>query len=89
MFLYGGCGGNDNRFLTKQECLRVCGETEFCRLPAKIGPCRGSFHFYYYDSTTKTCEMFHYGGCGGNDNRFLTKQECLRVCGETEMSTVQ
>ncbi|XP_053099832.1 protease inhibitor-like [Hemicordylus capensis] len=85
-------GNEDSRLSGSKKGREIGPENishKFCRLPAKIGPCRGSFHFYYYDSTTKTCEMFHYGGCGGNDNRFLTKQECLRVCGETEMSTVQ
>ncbi|XP_053099116.1 kunitz-type serine protease inhibitor vestiginin-3-like [Hemicordylus capensis] len=83
VFFYGGCQGNDNLFFTKQECLRVCGETEFCRLPMDQGPCRGDFDAYYYNSTTKTCEMFIYGGCQGNDNLFFSKEECLRVCGET------
>nr|XP_032294076.1 male accessory gland serine protease inhibitor isoform X2 [Drosophila virilis] len=33
-----------------------------------------------YDSVTKTCIMFIYGGCGGNDNNFNTFKECKDTC---------
>ncbi|KAJ8707068.1 hypothetical protein PYW08_011202 [Mythimna loreyi] len=35
---------------------------------------------YGYDSVTKKCEHFIYGGCGGNDNKFDTKRECEELC---------
>ena len=53
-----------------------------CNLPPATGPCRGSFPMYYYDSKTKQCERFIYGGCGGNANRFYTIEECDRTCGK-------
>lgn len=36
---------------------------------------------YFYNSYSKTCEQFSYGGCYGNDNRFLSKDECESTCG--------
>ncbi|XP_017110575.1 kunitz-type serine protease inhibitor-like [Drosophila elegans] len=35
---------------------------------------------FTYFSSTNMCETFIYGGCGGNANRFSTKQECEAKC---------
>lgn len=29
-----------------------------------------------------TCTAFSYSGCGGNGNRFETRDQCERQCGE-------
>ena len=29
---------------------------------------------------TRRCETFSYGGCGGNNNRFFTQEECEEAC---------
>ena len=49
-------------------------------MPSLTGPCRGSFKRWFYETSTKTCKEFVYGGCRGNDNRFNTKEECEGVC---------
>lgn len=36
---------------------------------------------YYYDSERKSCQMFNYDGCEGNDNNFATMDECKKLCG--------
>ena len=52
-----------------------------CSLPAETGPCRGAFPKFYYDSSSKSCKSFTYGGCDGNGNRFDTVAECMAACG--------
>ncbi|XP_063221793.1 papilin isoform X2 [Bacillus rossius redtenbacheri] len=92
-FVYGGCGGNANRFESEEQCERQCGSfigTDVCNLPYDIGPCRGAFPKWYYDPQTKSCRDFTYGGCAGNGNRFSSISECELVClhrEETQPST--
>ncbi|EDV57661.1 male accessory gland serine protease inhibitor [Drosophila erecta] len=35
--------------------------------------------FSYYPESN-SCEKFIYGGCGGNENRFGTKESCEEKC---------
>uniref|UniRef100_A0A1V1WBK8 Putative venom gland protein n=1 Tax=Superstitionia donensis TaxID=311983 RepID=A0A1V1WBK8_9SCOR len=51
-----------------------------CTLPPESGLCLAYFEKYYYDSNFRTCKMFVYGGCDGNDNRFDTEDACLAAC---------
>ncbi|KAK5972741.1 Kunitz-type serine protease inhibitor 4 [Trichostrongylus colubriformis] len=51
-----------------------------CRLKHKSGRCRALFKRYGYSTKEKKCVMFFYGGCGGNGNNFLTKEECKKKC---------
>ncbi|XP_029454448.1 kunitz-type protease inhibitor 1 isoform X2 [Rhinatrema bivittatum] len=44
------------------------------------GPCRASFPRWYYDPFHQDCFSFTYGGCPGNENKFITKEECMTVC---------
>lgn len=53
---------------------------ERCSQPKLVGNCRGYFKNYYYDNERQTCVPFVYGGCGGNDNRFNTVEECMDTC---------
>ncbi|XP_078591705.1 papilin-like isoform X1 [Branchiostoma floridae x Branchiostoma japonicum] len=59
----------------------VYDDTNVCNLPMKIGPCRMSKRRWYYDSFTKLCTEFIYGGCRGNANNFDTLQQCRQACG--------
>ncbi|XP_058033063.1 papilin-like [Ahaetulla prasina] len=61
-------------------CRRECQTHDICQLPKEIGPCRASEPRWFYDKDTGTCRSFHYGGCEGNANRFLTQEECERRC---------
>ncbi|GFU46173.1 hypothetical protein TNCV_2155161 [Trichonephila clavipes] len=39
---------------------------------------------FYYDPQLRACLPFIYSGCGGNNNRFSSRTECLSVCGEED-----
>lgn len=88
-FIYGGCRGNENRFETIEECENSCSNKDEiyidsedkCQLEADTGKCRGYFKKYFYNKHTKSCEMFIYGGCGGNRNNFDSIKECNQECG--------
>ncbi|XP_063602006.1 papilin-like [Penaeus indicus] len=94
-FLYGGCHGNENRFVSRASCERRCGTAvgqwpppaarlrfswDPCELPLIVGPCSGSFRQYFYDRESDECFEFSYGGCGGNKNRFDSLRLCQQRC---------
>ena len=54
----------------------------YCQLPPVGGLCEAYFPSFFYNSTSSKCESFVYGGCGGNDNRFDTKDSCMESCGD-------
>eukprot|EP00485_Elphidium_margaritaceum_P016215 CAMPEP_0202733638 /NCGR_PEP_ID=MMETSP1385-20130828/188272_1 /ASSEMBLY_ACC=CAM_ASM_000861 /TAXON_ID=933848 /ORGANISM="Elphidium margaritaceum" /LENGTH=324 /DNA_ID=CAMNT_0049399977 /DNA_START=68 /DNA_END=1042 /DNA_ORIENTATION=- len=80
LFIYGGCGGNDNNFLTLEACEARCGSVDICSLPVEVGPCKASFPKFFYNSETGQCESFIYGGCDGNANNFETLEACESEC---------
>ncbi|KAI8042872.1 kunitz-type serine protease inhibitor PILP-2 [Drosophila gunungcola] len=51
-----------------------------CWYVANPGPCENWVKVWGYDYLTNRCIFFYYGGCGGNPNRFYTKEECLKTC---------
>ncbi|KAJ9575684.1 hypothetical protein L9F63_007443 [Diploptera punctata] len=53
---------------------------EDCLHPKETGHCRAFFQSYYFNMKTKKCEQFVYSGCGGNNNRFETLEECKKLC---------
>lgn len=61
---------------------------DVCKLPKVVGPCDGVFIRYYWDTNTKSCRKFEYGGCGGNGNNFLTKAQCEQKCGKWDNDQV-
>ena len=38
--------------------------------------CKAAITKYYFDRATDECKKFIYGGCGGNENRFDTLEQC-------------
>ncbi|CAC5396232.1 unnamed protein product [Mytilus coruscus] len=81
-FVFGGCGGNKNRFTSRDVCESSCSREAVCRLPPVTGRCRASYPRYYYDLRTGRCTQFTYGGCEGNANNFKTRESCGSKCGD-------
>ncbi|BHF79389.1 zinc-containing alcohol dehydrogenase [Sparganum proliferum] len=80
-FIFGGCDGNENNFHSKKECeiaSRQCSSNDICEMPIERGPCKDDLIRYGYDRGTGKCKKFSYGGCGGNENIFLTQTGCER-----------
>ena len=44
-----------------------CISQDECKLPYKVGPCRGLFRSYYFNPSSNQCEEFSYGGCDGKE----------------------
>ncbi|XP_045909933.1 collagen, type XXVIII, alpha 2a [Micropterus dolomieu] len=51
-----------------------------CTLSLDQGTCRNYSIWWYYDKQANACAQFWYGGCGGNDNRYETEDECKETC---------
>ncbi|XP_077967571.1 amyloid-beta precursor protein-like isoform X1 [Styela clava] len=88
-FHYGGCGGNDNNFESREECVSKCQpdkakKTDFdrsiCGLKPDGGSCLAYFDRFYYDVTDGLCKKFVFGGCGGNANNFFMQDDCVTKC---------
>ncbi|XP_061700571.1 kunitz-type protease inhibitor 1a [Syngnathoides biaculeatus] len=56
-----------------------------CTELPQTGSCRDMFTKWYYNPLQQVCYRFNYGGCQGNENRFDSKEACVKVCkGVTE-----
>lgn len=51
-----------------------------CAMKADEGPCKAIHLRYYFNIQSRECEIFEYGGCHGNENNFLTLEECQKKC---------
>lgn len=86
-FVYGGCvEGDANRFKSHRDCEKSCmigninRQAAICGLPPVTGKCRAIMLRWYYNTQTCSCQMFLYGGCGGNGNKFNTLEQCQSQC---------
>ena len=56
--------------------------TVMCSLQPDTGPCEALSFRYFWNITTRQCEIFQYGGCDGNFNRFSDAKSCANQCGK-------
>lgn len=61
--------------------------TGVCQLPSSVGPCKGNFTRFFYDTNMKKCRPFSFGGCRGNQNKFDSMGECEASCASVMMNT--
>ncbi|CAG9860397.1 unnamed protein product [Phyllotreta striolata] len=57
--------------------------SDICRLPEDRGRCRALINRWRYNMRTGQCNQFKFGGCGGNENNFASKESCLDACAGT------
>ncbi|XP_034430512.1 tissue factor pathway inhibitor a isoform X1 [Hippoglossus hippoglossus] len=51
-----------------------------CFSSLDTGTCDGAEKRFFFNSKAKRCQMFHYSGCGGNGNNFMSRKHCFRKC---------
>ncbi|NWV81412.1 TFPI1 inhibitor, partial [Dasyornis broadbenti] len=51
-----------------------------CMTPMDRGLCRAKELRYFFNYSTGRCRPFSYSGCGGNENNFISRNSCLRIC---------
>ncbi|XP_042350914.1 tissue factor pathway inhibitor-like [Plectropomus leopardus] len=54
--------------------------TEVCFSPIDRGTCNDVERRFAYNPKTKRCHVFHYSGCGGNENNFKHRKDCIKKC---------
>ena len=77
-FIWGGCEGNANNFESEAKCESVCEDP--CGLPPEPGECEAAIPRWFHDPISGRCEIFIWGGCGGNSNNFVTQEACEARC---------
>ncbi|KAH8412403.1 hypothetical protein KR009_001809 [Drosophila setifemur] len=54
-----------------------------CGLESSLpGMCKALGTRFSYIASSNECVIFNYGGCGGNENRFISKAVCEAKCKE-------
>ncbi|XP_054579575.1 WAP four-disulfide core domain protein 8 [Eptesicus fuscus] len=70
-------------------CQFACGKKcmdpyeEPCMLTLDSGNCMRFNRRWFYDLKHFLCKPFKYGGCDGNTNNFLSKEDCMKACSLT------
>ncbi|KFB49774.1 f-spondin [Anopheles sinensis] len=68
-------------------CDGLYGVPELCFLEPKPGNCRDSQSRWYFDSDKNDCSILFFTGCGGNNNNFMSREDCLDTCSKDRKFT--
>ncbi|XP_078257632.1 WAP, Kazal, immunoglobulin, Kunitz and NTR domain-containing protein 2-like [Rhinoraja longicauda] len=82
-FTFGYCGGGGGSgFASYETCMGSCMNepVNACGLPALQGGCRVWEPRWAYSGLHRQCQPFIYGGCGGNENNFESRETCEEIC---------
>ncbi|EYC10386.1 hypothetical protein Y032_0056g2718 [Ancylostoma ceylanicum] len=60
--------------------LGVRGSSDPCTLPLDAGHCLAFIKRYGYNTAKGKCVEFVYGGCEGNENNFVSMENCEKEC---------
>ncbi|XP_062135729.1 male accessory gland serine protease inhibitor [Drosophila sulfurigaster albostrigata] len=55
-------------------------ETSMKGMPQDGAACMAFMPSWSYDAAKNACVEFIFGGCGGNDNQFGSRDECEKAC---------
>ncbi|XP_075555475.1 amblin-like [Dermacentor variabilis] len=84
MFIYGGCGGNENQFSSEKKCQKVCLQSwermRVCSPKPKRGLCNNDATFWYFDPAAPTCHRYKRGLCEQGANKFQSCDKCMAMC---------
>ncbi|XP_045415646.1 collagen alpha-4(VI) chain-like [Lemur catta] len=58
-----------------------------CSMDPMEGECQDYTLKWYYNREERACQQFWYGSCGGNANRFETREECEAQCDPTSLQS--
>ncbi|XP_078604135.1 sushi, von Willebrand factor type A, EGF and pentraxin domain-containing protein 1-like [Branchiostoma floridae x Branchiostoma japonicum] len=77
----GTCMTGLQGFQSKEQCDAACEASMVCGMrPAITGNCSLSLARWSYHPDADDCLPFVYTGCGGNENNFLSRDQCLQTC---------
>ncbi|XP_051503354.1 collagen alpha-6(VI) chain [Myxocyprinus asiaticus] len=62
-------------------------DEDVCQLDYDAGTCSNFSVKWYFSMYSGECVQFWYGGCGGNNNRFNTQDDCELHCLNTKKSS--
>ena len=68
--------------LILSKVLYFCTAVNICEFYPESGICEAYIPSYFYNVTSKRCDKFIYGGCGGNANRFSSLDQCQATCSQ-------
>ncbi|XP_077977697.1 uncharacterized protein LOC144433262 [Glandiceps talaboti] len=74
------CDGHQHCWDNSDEENCEDGSRTMCCLTPDYGSCYGNEDMWYYDCNEGICSTFMYSGCGGNGNRFDSKETCIEEC---------
>ncbi|XP_053786274.1 collagen alpha-4(VI) chain isoform X4 [Desmodus rotundus] len=77
-----------NRYATEEDEREMSAKQKKngpCFLDPVEGECQEYILKWYYNRKERACQPFWYGSCGGNANRFETKEECEVWCVPTPL----